>query len=242
MDTQAADVANFLIKEAPLSAYYIPNFISEAEEQELLSKVYDAPKPKWTTLSNRRLQNWGGLPHPKGMIPDKIPEWLNKYLLKLTEMKLFENNQPNHVLINEYKPGQGIMPHLDGPIFFPTITTISLGSNTLLDFYKPRNDAQDNTESDDFSNDQSASSSDSRYVGSMYLERRSLVCFKDDMYHTYLHGIEEREDDMLDCNSVWNKNYLSKEYPNTVERDTRVSLTIRYFPKVLKSKLRLGIR
>ena len=46
-------------------AFYIPDYISEAEEKLLLSKVYSAPKTAWTNLSNRRLQNWGGEPHPK---------------------------------------------------------------------------------------------------------------------------------------------------------------------------------
>ena len=32
---------------------------------------------------------------------------------------------PNHVLVNEYLPGQGIMPHTDGPLFHPTIATVS---------------------------------------------------------------------------------------------------------------------
>ena len=77
---------------------------------------------------------------------------------------------PNHVLVNEYTPGQGIMvcvcvcvcvcarvwtvhihcvihhysisftlcqPHEDGPLYSPTVATISLGSHTLLDFYSP---------------------------------------------------------------------------------------------------------
>ena len=32
--------------------------------------------------------------------------------------------RPNHVLVNEYLPGQGIMPHTDGPLFHPTIATV----------------------------------------------------------------------------------------------------------------------
>ena len=32
---------------------------------------------------------------------------------------------PNHVLVNEYLPGQGIMPHTDGPLFHPTIATVN---------------------------------------------------------------------------------------------------------------------
>ena len=54
--------------------YYIPEFITETEEAYLLKRIYDAPLPRWTQLSNRRLQNWGGDPHPKGMIAEEMPE------------------------------------------------------------------------------------------------------------------------------------------------------------------------
>lgn len=33
----------------------------------------NAPLPKWTQLTRRRLQNWGGTPHPRGMIVEEIP-------------------------------------------------------------------------------------------------------------------------------------------------------------------------
>jgi len=39
--------------------FYIPDFVTEQEEEMLMRNVYAAPKPKWTQLSNRRLQNWG---------------------------------------------------------------------------------------------------------------------------------------------------------------------------------------
>ena len=34
-----------------------------------------------------------------------------------------------------------VQPHEDGPLYHPVVTTISLGSHTLLDFYKPINEA-----------------------------------------------------------------------------------------------------
>ena len=40
------------------------------------------------------------------------------------------------MLVNEYLAGQGIMAHTDGPLYYPTIATITLGSHTVLDFYK----------------------------------------------------------------------------------------------------------
>lgn len=101
---------NFLdhkIIKCPDSCYYIPNFITEEEEKNLLKNIYDAPKPKWTQLKNRRLQNWGGLPQPKGMIVEEMPNWLNEYCIKLRDLNIFES-VPNHCLINEYEPGQGI--------------------------------------------------------------------------------------------------------------------------------------
>lgn len=79
-------------------------------------------------------------------------------------MGLFEDHEANHVLVNEYKPGEGIMvrwvleqivkarkcvtvhiwslqPHEDGPLFHPVITTINLGSHTVLDFYHKLQDS-----------------------------------------------------------------------------------------------------
>ena len=35
--------------------FYVPEFVSRAEEALLLQKVYAAPRPKWKQLSNRCL-------------------------------------------------------------------------------------------------------------------------------------------------------------------------------------------
>lgn len=59
--------------QAPPSAYYIPDFITREEEDYLMQQIYAAPKPKWKELAHRKLQNWGGLPHPKGMVAEAIP-------------------------------------------------------------------------------------------------------------------------------------------------------------------------
>ncbi|XP_061452741.1 alpha-ketoglutarate-dependent dioxygenase alkB homolog 6 isoform X3 [Rhineura floridana] len=127
----------FRVTQSPPLAYYVPDFITEAEEVYLLQQVYDAPKPKWTQLSGRRLQNWGGLPHPKGMILEKLPPWLQAYADKVSSLEVFGGKLANHILVNEYRAGEGIMPHEDGPLYFPTVTTINLGSHALLDFYHP---------------------------------------------------------------------------------------------------------
>lgn len=36
----------------------------------------------------------------------------------------------NHVLVNEYQPGQGIMAHQDGPLYTPAVAILSLVRKT----------------------------------------------------------------------------------------------------------------
>ena len=73
-------------------------------------------------------------------------------------------------------------------------------------------------------------------VGSLLLARRSLLVVRDDAYHRLLHGIEPRDHDLI-TDAVLNRG----ETPcgERLTRDTRVSLTIRHVPKVLKVRLRL---
>jgi alkylated DNA repair protein alkB family protein 6 len=38
--------------------------------------------------------------------------------------------------VNEYIDGIGIMPHTDGPLYFPHVAILSLGSGAIFNFYK----------------------------------------------------------------------------------------------------------
>ncbi|KAM5132848.1 alpha-ketoglutarate-dependent dioxygenase alkB homolog 6 isoform 2-T2 [Callospermophilus lateralis] len=142
-DVRVPALEPFRVEQAPPVIYYVPDFISKEEEEYLLRQVFNAPKPKWTQLSGRKLQNWGGLPHPKGMVPERLPPWLQRYVDKVSDLSLFGGLPANHVLVNQYLPGEGIMPHEDGPLYYPTVSTISLGSHTMLDFYEPRQPEDD---------------------------------------------------------------------------------------------------
>lgn len=211
------DIERYKITGPP-TAYYIPNFITSNEEKHILDHFYSVPKPKWTYLTNRRLQDYGGVPSEKGMIPEKIPNWLDMYINKIYNLNVFKGKKPNQILINEYEPGQGIMPHTDGPLFYPTIATISCGSHTILEFLE-------NNES-------------RKKVCDILLEPLSLVIIKDDLYSKYLHSIYERKIDKLteDCINIsftGDKRLVG----DILERNTRVSVTIRNVPKVLKIKI-----
>ena len=76
---------------------------------------------------------------------------------------------------------------------------------------------------------------------SLLLEPRSLVLVQDDMYDTYLHGIDEVTQDLL-SDKVANLDMTDSKIGDVLKRDTRVSLTIRVVPKVLRAKLLLGHR
>lgn len=224
------ELENNRVIKAPPTIYYIPEYITKEQEAALLKQIYDAPKPKWTQLSHRRLQNWGGLPHPKGMIAEPLPQWLQTCVKQLTKIEAVEDKIPNHVLINEYEAGQGIMPHEDGPLFYPTVATISLGSHTLLDFYHHLDNVEDNETQLDHS-------FESRHFISILLEPRSLILVKESMYKNYLHGIAERKEDTI-TDLVANLDLCPNvKLGDVLQRTTRVSLTIRHVPKVLKSKI-----
>ncbi|XP_002740837.1 putative RNA/DNA demethylase ALKBH6 [Saccoglossus kowalevskii] len=238
-DLGATCLDRFVVSEAPPSVYYIPEFITKQEEQFLINQVYAVPKPKWTQLSHRRLQNWGGIPHPKGMVLEKLPQWLDTYSHKIASLGALNEKIPNHVLVNEYTSGQGIMPHEDGPLFYPVISTISLGGHTLLDFYH-----HPTTQCDENSVDEAAkvATPEDRLFGSLLLEPRSLLISKDEMYTKYLHGIADRTHDTL-TGKVLNVDACpQRAIGDVLERKLRISLTIRHVPKVLKIKLNLGRR
>ena len=173
-----------------------------------------------------RLINFGGSPHSKGMIAEELPEWLQKYVNKTNILNIFDDKLANHVLVNEYHPNEGIMAHLDGPLFYPTISTISVGSHTFLEFFEPTEDEIGNAIN--------------KPIGKLMVERRSLLILKDDMYHKFLHSIEERKGDVID-EKVLNLSNCGENYKlgDQLPRDRRISLTIRHVPKTSKMKIKL---
>ncbi|RKO86893.1 hypothetical protein BDK51DRAFT_13671, partial [Blyttiomyces helicus] len=213
----------------PPSIHYIPDFITEAEAARLLVKVNAAPKPRWTTLRNRRLQNWGArvVSEKPGSaaIAETMPEWLDAVGKKIASLGVFADPttptplHPNQCLINEYHPGQGILPHEDGPAYLPVVATISLGGSCNLDFFRHRAETQ--SDGPDFS---------------LHLRPNSLLILRDTAYTSFLHGIAEREVDLVGRDQVlnWEEAGLGVE-EGEVEMGreaTRVSLTFRVVLKV----------
>lgn len=134
------------------------------------------------------------------------------------------HGQPNHVLINEYLSGQGIMPHKDGPAYFPMVCTISLGTALCLDLYETRSDGTRDTQA----------------FAKILQEPRSLLITTDLLYTDYMHGITEQiEDKNLNSTTVANWDLLRSRddlIEGCVLRKTRTSLTYRDVIKVASVK------
>lgn len=62
----------------------------------------------------------------------------------------------------------------------------------------------------------------SRYVGSMFLQRRSLVLLSDEAYSHYLHGIDDRLVDQI-TDKVFNRNIAGLELGREIKRELRYS-------------------
>jgi alkylated DNA repair protein alkB homolog 6 len=216
------------VKGPPTSAYYVPEFLTVEEEQRILNDIQRLPSSKWTTLTHRRLLSLPSVltgPSKDLLMAAPLPEFLVRPAKNFESLGIFRDSphkSPNHVLVNEYEPGQGIMPHTDGPAYHPVTATISLGSHTVLDIYaKTAEGEREATPS-----------------WRILQEPRSLLVTTSDMYKDTLHGIAERQEDHdLNPESVANWQLLGDTGPfasGTAARGTRVSLTYRDVRKVAK--------
>ncbi|RSL71265.1 hypothetical protein CEP51_012081 [Fusarium floridanum] len=215
------------ITSLPQTAYYIPDFISEEEERMILDKISSAPKPRWKQLTKRRLQTW-----PSDLVNNKLldaplPPWLETPVIsRLLSLPIQDSEpghifaqsphkKPNHVLINEYPPGIGIMPHKMDP---------RIG----LSFVRKEDGALD-----------------PEPAWRILQEPRSLLITTDQLYTDYLHGIADIEEDTdLTADTVANWDLLREADAYTSGRNIRqirTSLTYRDVLKVSKVANKLGM-
>jgi alkylated DNA repair protein alkB family protein 6 len=247
-----ANLETARITSLPASAYYIADFISESEEQLLLGKVGStwtvkslqklnchlqiaaAPKPCWKVLAHRRLQTWPSELTKDTLLDSSLPEWLiNPVVSRICSLPQYgdasaniffssPHSAPNHVLVNEYLPGQGIMPHKDGAAYHPVVCTVSLGGTLCLDIYGCNSDGTRET------------TPKTRIVQ----EPRSLLVTTGEIYTECMHGIADTTMDTgLDSTSVANWSLLRSPeliVDGKIEREIRTSLTYRDVIKVSK--------
>ncbi|KAH9542174.1 hypothetical protein CY35_14G102600 [Sphagnum magellanicum] len=247
-ETEETVLRPFSVGSLP-SIYYIPDFVSPAEQSHLLHQVNGAPMTKWKMLKNRRLQNW-------------VPPWLITVTQRIAKETTLFPAPINHVLVNEYLPGQGIMPHQDGPLYHPVVAILSLGSPALMRFTPHARILGITKEGIDEQQQQHTRSQGGKELStfSVALMPGSLLVFKDSAYEDYLHGIDESSEHMLDETVVnayacicqdedRHRDGLQEVQSMPAEEQctkgilrrtgTRVSLTCRHVSKIQKNFLRL---
>ncbi len=157
----------------------LPDFITEAEERELLSVIDQQP---WLADLQRRVQHYGyrydytARQVTADLYLGVLPDWLQPLAMRLHYERLFAT-PPDQVIVNEYQPGQGIAPHVDCiPCFGGTIASLTLGSGCLMDF----------------------THSNTAQKTSLYLPPCSLLLLQGDARYHWQHGIAKRKSDVVD--------------------------------------------
>lgn len=195
------------------------------------------PANRWVTLRHRRLQT---IPAQLTTATNTLvsstplPDWLVKPVVeRIHGLDLFSDapHGINHCLINEYLPGQGIMPHEDGAAYHPVVATVSLCGTLVLDVTEKKK----RQKCEDGGDDETRPTS-----WRIVQEPRSLLVTTGQAYTQTLHGIAEVSEDVgLNGDTVANWKLLGN--PTIIEanggknlRSTRISLTYRDVKKVSK--------
>ena len=194
--------------EVAPSVYYVPDAVTAVDETQLLACIHGNT---WQQLKTRRLQCWHDAP------ATPFQPWLRTLVEFLVSAGVFlPANAPNHVLINDYMPLEGIMHHTDGPAYVNRVAILSLSSSCLMTF-RPRLSAEELQTSsaiDEFS---------------VLLRPRSLLVFTDAVYSDMMHGIADSapvETIGATCPCI-NKALAAAADGDCIVRAGRTSLTVR---------------
>jgi alkylated DNA repair dioxygenase AlkB len=148
---------------------YLADSITPGTEAALADAIDRLP---WDTSWQRRRQPYGGAYGKTGEAPP-IPDWG----LALAQQMLKDGltSEPfDHMLVNEYLPGQGIALHRDYEPFGRTIASLSLLSPVVMDFRHIVSGRKEH----------------------LLLEPRSLLVLSDAARYEWEHGIAPRKTDI----------------------------------------------
>ncbi|KAG8814573.1 hypothetical protein FRC17_001070, partial [Serendipita sp. 399] len=149
------------------------------------------------------------------LISQPLPSFLVDYpnvIERLSATGVFEHSahkEPNHVIVNEYRPGEGIMPHEDGPAYHPVVATISLGSHTIFHYlrYKPETETEGSTSVTEKAEGMGKDGNHGRVIDqqpvlSLLLEPRSVIITTGTLYKEHLHFIDEITEDWIEVEDI----------------------------------------
>ena len=201
----------------------LDSWLSEEAAGVILRNLQRRQKD-FVTLRTKRTARFGGDVGPP-FVPETLPGWLDDLCGAVSKVGNL-TPKANHVLVNHYEPGQGILPHTDGPAYSPWAAILSLGSAAVFDFWR----------------DHAHAATGMLPALSLLLPPGSLLIFSEDAYQKHLHGLADRPCDTLEgianaslldgsqpegVGSTWRKQLQAD---GSLRREHRYSLTIRHVP------------
>lgn len=216
--------ADCLVCSNPPSIYYVQQFFPNTDDQTSLMEYLQSLPENSAGYSTEQEANtnyvWTTLQYAKRRVAvfdatacGTVSPAMQRLADIFVQQGIFDPDEPpNHVLVNEYYRGQGILPHTDGPAYASRTATLSLGSSVLIQYtprpnYKPSITGTANTPQN----------------VELLLEPGSLVVFEDAAYLDYCHGI----DDQVGM-EVASKDCVNANPGTLVTRGYRISLTFRH--------------
>jgi alkylated DNA repair dioxygenase AlkB len=167
----------------------VEDFISPAEEELLISyldgNTWNGNGIEPNGELRRRTIQFGALFRYKTRKVESdltpLPSQFEFLLKRMTDLNLYVSKPCNHLVVNEYQKGQGIMPHIDSEqLFGDTICSLSMLSDCVMEFLDPV----------------------SGQVFSYLLKRRSLLILQHDARYNYKHSISKNDIDVYDGKAV----------------------------------------
>ncbi|CCW63857.1 unnamed protein product [Phytomonas sp. EM1] len=230
------DLAPYRVGSIP-SIFYLPDYLTPEEEEVILASVRETPTALKTTLPKRTAQEWGGALCEVcrgGFVSEgNFPAWVRSCSDRLLRDGLFTPSTfPNAVRVHEYAAGEGIGPHVDGPIYVPVVAVLSLGGAAAMGF-APRTPPHETSPMEHYEDTfRFADGPIARRgrVQTVVLEPRSLLLFTGDAYFFHPHGVSDAAVDELApeiAGAVVNRHLLREPDIQRVVRGYRVSVTIR---------------
>ena len=198
-----------VVSKDPATIYYLPDAIeSQQAAQDLQQWLLTLPDGDdgvacWKTMTYGKRRACMMETLPNGPLLELANELVARGIFSCDE-------PPNHVLLNDYQPGQGILPHTDGPVYASRTATLSLGSDVLLNFTKRLTTEQ-------------VGIVDNSPKVQLLLEARSLVVFEQEAYLEYCHGIDMDKYEEFALPVCANASVGTR-----VERGHRLSMTFRH--------------
>ena len=206
------------IAPAPFaSCAYVAAALAAPDAARLAAAIDAAAAPaQWVELRGRRLLQFGGQPLPGGMRDAApLPPFLAAIAARLVAAGVFPAAfPPNHVLVNDYACGEGILAHSDGPRYHPVVATLSLLDASVMRFSV-------------LYGREAPGERGGAVVGELLLAAGSLVVTWGELYSRYAHAIAEERESVLGPH-LWNPCEGAQAGDRFAREGRRLSVTIRH--------------